>query len=585
MKKISFKSELFRIFLITSMVPIIVLGIISMLNIRSTMRNNTDRLMQTNMAQVDDNLNIWLESYEDVAYQIYTDDNVVEWVKRLDAGIDTAATVSQMRRFINGVLNTKDYVRAITIVTEGGNAVTYDQITKVTTESSWIDNFSKDFETLKEEVSEDYRMHIYPTEYATTFATKDHYLFHIAHRIVDYRKIHEDLGIVIVSIDESFLQNIFSSKDSGSEQFTIVTDANGRVLTAGKHRELIGQTVTPKEKIHELMPGKVIDVYTYDDTTLGWKITTGLDESNFRRNVFLQIIIIVLTAMAIIGISTFLTFVITRRLTDSVKAMALGMERAEEGDLSTKIEIGETMPLEMETMATSFNEMIAKLDESGRKEKEASRLQQEAQIAALEAQINPHFLYNTLDTINWMAIERDEYDISNAINALANILRYAIKDSNARVTVREEVDWLKKYVFLQQFRLKNKFICNLHVDPEIMDARIYKLLMQPFIENAIIHGFEGDIADARLDISISRDEENDKLLVEIEDNGKGISEDIIEQINSGNVIQKGRTHIGMGNVITRIRMYYGDEGNVTASSKSGKGTIIRISVPFELKTL
>ena len=109
----------------------------------------------------------------------------------------------------------------------------------------------------------------------------------------------------------------------------------------------------------------------------------------------------------------------------------------------------------------------------------------------MEAQINPHFLYNTLDTINWMAIDKDEFDISNAINSLATILRYAIADSSGEVFVRDEIDWLKKYIYLQQFRLKNNFTCSINVDPDVMDLRIHKLLLQPFVENSILHGFEG----------------------------------------------------------------------------------------------
>src|SRR5690606_22009806 len=104
---------------------------------------------------------------------------------------------------------------------------------------------------------------------------------------------------------------------------------------------------------------------------------------------------------------------------------------------------------------------------------------------------NPHFLYNTLDTINWMAIEKNEFDISNAITSLATILRYAITNSNEMVTVRDEVEWLKKYIYLQQTRLKNTFRCEINVEPEALDFRIHKLLLQPFIENAVIHGFEG----------------------------------------------------------------------------------------------
>lgn len=115
--------------------------------------------------------------------------------------------------------------------------------------------------------------------------------------------------------------------------------------------------------------------------------------------------------------------------------------------------------------------------------------QKNAEIAALEAQINPHFLYNTLDTINWMAIDRDEYEISNMITTLARILRYGISDSNGVVKIRDEVEWLKQYIFLQQTKLKNSFDCHIDVEPELMDLSIHKLLLQPFIENAILHGF------------------------------------------------------------------------------------------------
>ncbi len=127
------------------------------------------------------------------------------------------------------------------------------------------------------------------------------------------------------------------------------------------------------------------------------------------------------------------------------------------------------------------------------KEKKKQRISREkAEIRALEAQINPHFLYNTLDTINWMAIDRGEFDISNAIGSLANILRYAITDSNGTVCIRDEIEWLKKYIYLQQFRLKNKFVRVIEVAPELLDVKIHKLLLQPFIENAIIHGFNGE---------------------------------------------------------------------------------------------
>lgn len=152
-------------------------------------------------------------------------------------------------------------------------------------------------------------------------------------------------------------------------------------------------------------------------------------------------------------------------------------------------------------------------------------------MPALEAQINPHFLYNTLDTINWMAIDNKEYEISNSIGALAHILRYGIDNSNGIVTIREECGWLKQYLFLQQTRLKSTFQCRIHVEPELFDCRIHKLLLQPFVENSILHGFDGVNRVHILTVTIAEREE--KLCAEIYDNGRGILESMVEQMNQG----------------------------------------------------
>lgn len=204
--------------------------------------------------------------------------------------------------------------------------------------------------------------------------------------------------------------------------------------------------------------------------------------------------------------------------------------------------------------------------------------QKNAEIAALEAQINPHFLYNTLDTINWMAIDRDEYEISNMITTLARILRYGISDSNGVVKIRNEVEWLKQYIFLQQTKLKNSFECHINVEPELMDLSIHKLLLQPFIENAILHGFEG--VDRKYSLQMEMKRDNDHIEIRIEDNGCGIPEEIVREMNQG-IFRKteDKNHIGMENAITRLYMYYGEETKVVIRSRQGEGTLIQIRIP------
>lgn len=587
-RKTSFRGMLLKYMAFVSVVPILVLGIFSVLNVYRTIQNNTDKMMDANLAQIGNSINTTINAYEDLEYQIYTNDDVVTWCEMIDEGKDVPATVNQMRRFIRGLLNTKDYIRAITIVTDGGSVITYDTMSPVSTESSWIDNFSEDFTGIYDEVSADYNRKIYLTEYGTTFANKDYYLFHLAHRIVNYKNLDEKVGMVIVSLDEELLQGSYDIENDSAGRDTYIIDSEGRIISNKYRQSMIGTKINrnigskrlqEKEYINaSSIHGRWVNVYVSTNEQREWTVVSVIDDANLKLTIFLQTLYTAGIAFVILLIAFIGSLSISRRLNSDIERLSSGMGRAKEGDLNSRIDINEDTPREIETMANAYNDMIDKLRESTEKERIATKKQQDAHIVALEAQINPHFLYNTLDTINWMAIEKEEFDISNAINALATILRYAIAKSNALVTVREEIEWLKKYIFLQQFRLKDAVLCELDVDPDIMDASIHKLLMQPFIENAIIHGFEDSTENATLWISLKN--EDNHIVIRIKDNGKGMSPEMVDQINKGVIEAKDRTHIGMGNVITRMNMYYADDASVSVESTMDVGTVITLKVPY-----
>ncbi len=254
------------------------------------------------------------------------------------------------------------------------------------------------------------------------------------------------------------------------------------------------------------------------------------------------------------------------------------MQEAEKGSLSVRSGIDPSTPTEIQIVETQFNHMMDELEMSVQKEKEAIDSQRRAEIAALEAQINPHFLYNTLDTINWIAIDNDEYEISNAITSLAAILRYGIDNSNAEVKVSRETEWLKQYLFLQQIRLKNTFQCENCVSQEVMDWKIHKLLFQPFVENSLYHGFkvEKDVYILRVEIEPG----DGQLMIRIWDNGIGMSEETVKMINGGIYPESGdKNSIGMKNAIGRIKMYYGKQADVKVSSVQGVYTEVMIRIP------
>lgn len=178
-----------------------------------------------------------------------------------------------------------------------------------------------------------------------------------------------------------------------------------------------------------------------------------------------------------------------------------------------------------------------------------------------------------MDTINWLAIDEEQYEISNAINSLANILRYGIEGNHKPVPISKELDWLKKYLFLQQARVKKRILCTIKVEPQLKECYIYKLLLQPFIENAIIHGFRKEQEELELKVTIK--ESDEKLHITISDNGKGIKEEVLNEIKYGTM----EGHIGISNAIERIKMYYGEEATIEINSVLEEGTEVIIRMP------
>lgn len=587
----SLKSRLILAFLITSIIPVIIVNLFSYFNTSNIVSDHVKELTHANLQQTRSSLDVWLESYEDILFQVYTDDDIVSLVNKINEGEDVSVSKNQLRRTLHGLFYTKEYIKNITILTENGTMVFYDLLTGSSTRNSWAGKMELTREELYEQVSADNATHVFSTQAAIKFGADTHHLFHLAHRIIDYRDVNKALGIVMVSVDEELLDSICSGSDNTRKNYNFIVDAEGKMVSY-PDKELLTSEVIDWDDREELrreryteyveklkeFQGKYVAVDSVHDEKFNWDIVhvSSQNEVISRLGNQQKILMVVLT----VSLFTLLAMIIIiiQSLTGSLQNLVKVMEAAGKGDLSVRVEPEKRMPAEVERISSEFNKMLGRLSRAMEKEKEAGEKQRTAEIAALEAQMNPHFLYNTLDTINWMAIDRDEYEISNSINALANILRYGIDDSNGVVAVRQEQEWLKKYLFLQQTRMKNAFSCEIHVEPEVQDCRIHKLLLQPFVENSIIHGFEGVTRRAFLSVSIGR--KDNSLEAVIYDNGKGIPGRMVEQMNSGIFPQStDKNHIGLENAITRIKMYYGEAGKVAVESREGEFTKISIRIP------
>lgn len=597
-KKMSFKSKLIFSFIFVSIIPILLVQSISYFNTTSAMKENVNELITYNLAQTEKNLNTTLNSYMDILYQIYTDDEIIELVKKINAETDSAMEISLLRDKLSKLTNSKEGIRSIAILSAGGKTAFYDTLTASSLDSSWMNkNFEKS--EFYRNITSSKGSVLIPTSYASQLGDKKYYLFHIANKMVDFNDIRKDaIGVIVISIDEDIIYRACNEVDAKKEakksvrSVNFIVDKNGYIISF-PDKDLIGANISLYDPAgtngrEDEYTAAARKISYFDSSSIitnsltseknGWIIVNAVDQSFLFSKVYMTQRLTITFGILALLFSIIIIFYVTRNFSGSIGKILHAMKTAQEGELSVRVELDDDGD-EMSAIAARFNKMIYKINKLVEEVRAATFKQKEAEIRALEAQINPHFLYNTLDAINWMAIEKDEHEISNMLKSLAQILRYSVNKSNSIVKLREEIEWLKQYIYLQQTRFNYSFECFMEVDENVLDFNIHKLLFQPFIENVIIHGFEGINKGGVLDIGIKGWENS--IMIVIRDNGKGIDPETVSKLNSPDdkeITAKG-SGLGVSNVFNRIKMYYGDSGSWQVESETGKGTTITLKIP------
>lgn len=410
---------------------------------------------------------------------------------------------------------------------------------------------------------------------------KDGQSIYIARKIMDLNTL-EYLGTIIVCINPQPIYDLLYNKEISSYTTNVIVSSEKQAILS-EDQKMIGNYIF-KESI-EHVGGDGIESHTMDLRYFQWKLVYQVDEKLVMQELYyLENVISFISIIFLILMITNIIFVsnrFTRRIPNLIRAMK-GLQTGDfdiEISISTNNEIGE--------IEKTFNYMVSRIkrlmDQNTNQYKRlimATKQTKEAEIRALEAQINPHFLYNTLDSINWMAIEKEEHEISYMINNLAQILRYSISNIGNVVTVKNEMDWLTQYLYLQKQRFANIFDYRIYAEPDVYACRMYKLLLQPLIENAITHGFAGYKEGGLLEIKFEKIKD-DYIKIQIKDNGVGLDEvsqkrinQLLEQLHLASIVGS----IGVANVVSRIKLYYGECGKICVESDN-TGTRIILTLP------
>ena len=313
--------------------------------------------------------------------------------------------------------------------------------------------------------------------------------------------------------------------------------------------------------------------YVTSDVT-GWTVVMMIPQDKLMADVnrSMSKTMVVLFA-ALLFTASLLAVLLSLKISKPMKNLHQAIRKTGEGSFGYKIP--ETGPLEFRLLTSRFNQMGEEIAHLIRENYEVKIQQKEAQIQLLNLQLNPHFLYNTLNLVNCIAIEGGQAEISRLLVALSNILHYTA-DIKEMGDLQEEMKWLEDYIFIMSCRYDGKLTYIRNIDPAIYAHPVPRLFLQPFVENSFIHGFENLEQDYMLTISAWI--EGETRFYCVEDNGAGISTEKLTKLYH----TENAEGIGIRNVDSRIKLIYGDGYGAKITSVQGEGTKVVVRMPADM---
>ncbi|MDD3218155.1 MAG: sensor histidine kinase [Lachnospiraceae bacterium] len=389
--------------------------------------------------------------------------------------------------------------------------------------------------------------------------------------------------MTVVCNNEAFSDSLYELSKTYSSKVYIL-DENQTIVTSNS-KEAIGTTLPYSAKeIGERKFRTIVDpetgeqsfYYSGREMSSGWGLVTLVSTRQFMSAIGMIFGILLLLVFAAVAAALLFTRFAVKSLFGPTQQILSGMEQFGQGNLDVRVQLDSKD--EFGQIGTAYNQMADNIQNLLEKVLKMEIAQKEAEIEVLKMQINPHFLYNTLDTISWLGIMQGNDDVSDISVSLANLLRANIKNDRM-ICVKEELETIRDYLRIQSYRFGDKIHVVYEVNPEAEEYKMPNFLLQPLIENAVIHGFEDSQRIEPGELRITIDVDEDGLYFEIADDGKGMDEDELGRLMEECRDMSSHSSIGLKNVYRRLQLMYEDESQFKMESKKNCGTTISFHIP------
>ncbi|MDU7708028.1 MAG: histidine kinase [Clostridium sp.] len=541
-------------------------------NVFGTMEEQIILDEQQKLEQTSHQLEYVQESVEGVAKQIVILSELQNLIKESRTKDSFAALVShdKVRRLISSYTNMQPYLSSVIVITPDGKTFSSNQYESAfqPEEEAWYQEFKahnvqSGFTTLHSYLSSQAGWQSDVISYVMTFK--------------DIQNGRDIMGDLIIHVDFKELIAKAELDDNLLKGYALYDRWGNKILGSGK-------LTLPYEAIAENENGK----YRLDNGNVilcnrsfsdGWIMVSEVYSDQIGNKLSTMQKLFLMTFAAAITLLVVLIYYFINRITRPVGQLHAAAEKVRTGDFDIEVDIHTND--ELEILGDSFNSMVQDLQNLLEESVEHEKNIREMEINRLMLQINPHFIYNTLNSIVYMAQMKGDNDIVKFANAFISLLQdtLRVEKDSIYISMRQEVKNIRNYLTIQEYRYPDRFQTDYQIDEDVLDCEVPNVLIQPIVENAIFHGLAGKIEPGRLCIQARREEEC--LVIRVVDDGIGMSRDKVEELLASDEEIKGKMRtIGVANVSRRIAEIYGDGYGLQIVSEEGVGTRVTVTIPY-----
>lgn len=573
----SIQSVIFATVAVLVLSAVVIVTGVSMKFTNTSIFENSSEYTHTIIQQMNQNIDSYIDYMENIAYLISSNEDVQDYL--FDEKIDNEGRYRILNQ-LQTILDSRSDIRNVGIISKNGRMLINDGSKSVNQDLDL--NTQEWYATALEKpngpiLTSSHVQHIISGERP--------WVITLSRGIRDRSGSGEKEGVFFIDLNYSAISELCDQSTVGTKGYAFILDAKGNIVYHPQQQQLYNELQT--ENISLIMDtdedtvltgtgndGKLYSISRSEKT--GWTVVDCtnvkelLSKSRQAQSVY------VLTAIILVIVALLFSRFMARSITLPIQKLRDSMKKVQEGDFSVSDVVVDSKN-EIGSLTKSFDVMTHRIHELMEQNVHEQEEKRKSELKALQSQINPHFLYNTLDSIIWMAEGKKNEEVVLMTASLARLLRQSISNEDEIVPIANEVEYARGYLTIQKMRYKDKLEFQIEVDSSILYIPLIKLVLQPIIENAIYHGLKYKESKGLLIVKGFMKDGN--AVLQVIDDGVGMDEETLAHIYDKHKVNYHSNGVGVYNVQKRLKLYYGEDYGITYTSELGKGTTATITIP------